>query len=297
MFLHGSSLYQTERSCSLLVILPPVRGPLGTDRREPVSLRELPATIVDLRRYAGTVHRFQGMSLARSGNGSTRAGAGRFRLALIGCSAEVVPLDPLDPDPHTIGERRWPLGALADGDWTYIRREGRRPRRAVPLRDDPQELHNLAGDKATQPILERMRQALAPSDGRPADARAVQSLILQPPSPWRSRLVPRRGIISAVLPSGYRPIRLGMDGVTRSQSVAIHTRFPDALRLFWPRNYDAGCVDHRRDRWGRHDVWSQPPDVRPWPGPPGLAWPAAAMRGKVERSGRRPAIVRRRRRP
>ena len=64
-------------------------------------------------------------------------------------------------------EPRWPLGALAEGDWTYIRREGDVREELFHLRDDGQELHDLAGDAATRPILERMRQGLSHLTGGP----------------------------------------------------------------------------------------------------------------------------------
>ena len=55
---------------------------------------------------------------------------------------------------------RWPLGALAEGDWTYTRREGDVREKLFHLREDAQELRNLADNPAMRPILERMRQAL-----------------------------------------------------------------------------------------------------------------------------------------
>ena len=55
---------------------------------------------------------------------------------------------------------RWPLAALTDGDWTYIRREGEVREELFRVREDAQERHNLADDPAMQPTLERMRRAL-----------------------------------------------------------------------------------------------------------------------------------------
>ncbi len=81
--------------------------------------------------------------------------------------AEVVPFDPRNPDPAQMLEPRWPLGALADGDWTYIRREGDVLEELFRLRDDAQEQHNLAGDVTARPIIERMRQALLRLTGGP----------------------------------------------------------------------------------------------------------------------------------
>jgi hypothetical protein len=49
---------------------------------------------------------------------------------------------------------------VADGDWSYIRREGDVREELYDSREDSKEMHNRGGDKATQPILEQMRQAL-----------------------------------------------------------------------------------------------------------------------------------------
>jgi hypothetical protein len=77
------------------------------------------------------------------------------------------PFDLWNPDPGQMLEPRWPLGALAEGGWTYIRREGDVREELFHLRDDAQELHNLASDQAARPILERKRQALLNVTGGP----------------------------------------------------------------------------------------------------------------------------------
>ena len=55
---------------------------------------------------------------------------------------------------------RWPLAALAEGDWSYIRREGDVREELFHVREDAQEQHNLADDPPAQPVLQRMRDAL-----------------------------------------------------------------------------------------------------------------------------------------
>ncbi|HZW29194.1 MAG TPA: sulfatase, partial [Isosphaeraceae bacterium] len=63
LFMHGESLYRPETRVPLL-ILPPSRRPSGAVVRQPVSLRDLPATILDLISLrAGSP--FPGRSLAR----------------------------------------------------------------------------------------------------------------------------------------------------------------------------------------------------------------------------------------
>ena len=76
--------------------------------------------------------------------------------------SEVVPLDRQSTGSLAHGLKpRWPLAALTEGDWTYIRREGDVREELFHLGEDAQERHNLAGDPAMQPTLERMRRASA----------------------------------------------------------------------------------------------------------------------------------------
>jgi arylsulfatase A-like enzyme len=161
VFCHGTSLYRTELHVPLLILPPSPKGSLAGRRvAETVSLRDLAATIVDLAgMQAGSP--FPGESLARLWDGSS---AGRSAPAdpasPTRALSEVVPDDPLDPDPDRLLRPRWPLAALSDGDWTYIRREEDRTEELFRVRDDALEARNLAADPAARPWLERMRQAL-----------------------------------------------------------------------------------------------------------------------------------------
>jgi arylsulfatase A-like enzyme len=123
-----------------------------------VSLRDIPATIVDLVGMQSESP-FPGSSLTRFWQRTSSvppADPGRHDQVI----SEVVPLDPLDPNPPRDRERRWPVGALTEGDWTYIRREGEVREELYHLRDDASELHDRAGDPAMRPTLERMRKTL-----------------------------------------------------------------------------------------------------------------------------------------
>ena len=66
----------------------------------------------------------------------------------------------MDPDPARLLKPRWPLAALTDGDWSYIRREGQVHEELFRLREDAQERHNLADDPVQKPVLERLRATL-----------------------------------------------------------------------------------------------------------------------------------------
>jgi arylsulfatase A-like enzyme len=161
IFCHGTSLYQTELHVPLLIV-PPAQGPSPRVVTQRVSLRDIAPTIVDL---AGCPARspFPGKSLSRfwrDSAGSTPAGTDGLDASSERALAEVVPNDLTDPDPAHVLKPRWPLAALAEGEWNYIRREGDVHEELFHARVDAQERHNLADDPSTQPVLQRMRDAL-----------------------------------------------------------------------------------------------------------------------------------------
>jgi len=161
VFCHGTSLYQTELHVPL-VILPPGGKPSGRVIKERVSLRDLAATIVDLVGIdAGSP--FPGASLARFWDGSRDSPAEPADpTAASRALAEVVPNDPLgNPDRSRWLEAHWPLAALSERDWSFIRREGNVHEELFHLSDDPRETRNLVADPAVQPRLERMRGTLS----------------------------------------------------------------------------------------------------------------------------------------
>jgi arylsulfatase A-like enzyme len=164
IFCHGQSLYETELHVPLLV-LPP--GGIATAQvvEEPVSLRDLAATIVDVA-GVGDGAPFPGQSLARSWKQPLPVAPARPASASPSL-AEVVPNDPLRRDSWGVPEPLPPLGAVKDQDWSYIRREGDAREELFHLRQDPKEQHNLAGSPATRSTLEQMRAALGRLTGGP----------------------------------------------------------------------------------------------------------------------------------
>jgi arylsulfatase A-like enzyme len=154
VFCHGTSLYQTELHVPL-VIIPPGGLPSKRVVTEPVSLRDLAATIVDvLGLEAGSP--FPGRSLARLWEGSAPSPSTPADSAL----SEVVPIDPLNPDPLEMAKPHWPIAAVIEGGWSYIRREADGREELFHLREDARESHNLAESPAAQPELERFRGSL-----------------------------------------------------------------------------------------------------------------------------------------
>ncbi len=163
VFWHGTSLYQSQVHVPL-VIVPPHGGPAPRVVNETVSLRDLAATIVDVLDFrAGSP--FPGVSLARFWNERAAIVAdGEPAPAL----AEVVPLGKAQADPSEwLREARWPVAALTDGDWAYVRSPEDGREELFALHDDALQQHNLAADPAARPALERMRAFLDRLTGGP----------------------------------------------------------------------------------------------------------------------------------
>jgi arylsulfatase A-like enzyme len=164
IFVHGTSLYQPQLHVPL-VIVPPSGGPRPTRPviSETVSLRDLPATVVDLLDLEAGAP-FPGTSLTRLWDSSPSGGARADRPVSTTSPAlsEVVPTDPLEPDPAKLLEDRRAWASLAEGDSIYIRiRQGELDREELfDLREDARQSRNLADDPARQSDLARMRATL-----------------------------------------------------------------------------------------------------------------------------------------
>jgi arylsulfatase A-like enzyme len=157
VFWHGTSLYQPQLHVPLLII-PPGAGPAPGVVTETVSLRDLPATVADLVGLKQSSP-FPGESLARFWNKAAAPGHGRSDPdpAL----SEVVPLDIFNADPSRwVNQPRWPLAALTETDWKYIRREGDVREELFHLPGDAGELQDLAGERTSHPALKRLRENL-----------------------------------------------------------------------------------------------------------------------------------------
>ena len=168
LFGHGVSLYHPLIDVPLVVI-PPTRFNACQNPvvNEPVSLRDLPATVVDLLGLGNSP--FPGTSLAGRWDGSTTR-------------SNEPPLSVVEqqhrfpPSPH-IPASLGPLWSLAQAGLTYIRQSDG----SEQLYDhalDPTETRNLAGSPEHQPTLVRFRSSLgrvlqdpAPRQAATADAR------------------------------------------------------------------------------------------------------------------------------
>jgi arylsulfatase A-like enzyme len=164
VFIHGGSLYDTELHVPLLFI-PPGNRVAGTTIREPVSLRDLAATIVELTGTAAGAP-FPGNSLTRFWNARPPA-LPLEKPSAPWALAEVVPNNPGKRDYWGLPEERPPLATLKDGEWSYIRREADVHEELFHLRTDKKETRNRAGDPAAQTVLQQMRAALDRQTGGP----------------------------------------------------------------------------------------------------------------------------------
>jgi arylsulfatase A-like enzyme len=167
LFDHGESLYNTEIRVPLLIV-PPAVGLAPAVVRQPVSLRDLPATVIDLLGL-GRESPFPGRSLAT---------LWRDRPATFLAAAEEGVLSELkEPNPYNPNHGRSPayagsLISLTDGDFVYIRNEKDGTERLFNERDDPRQLTDRAKGEAYRPVLDRFRaQADRIKPRRPERAR------------------------------------------------------------------------------------------------------------------------------
>ncbi len=73
----------------------------------------------------------------------------------------MVPSDAINPDPSPLSERNWPLAALVEQGWSYIRRDTDAREELFRFPEDGNEQHNLAASPDARSTLERMRAALS----------------------------------------------------------------------------------------------------------------------------------------
>jgi arylsulfatase A-like enzyme len=152
LYEHGESLYRPEIRVPLVIDLP-WGSASPSVVKEVVSLRDLPATIVELAGLAAASP-FPGRSLARF-----------WRDPPAVCEAddvisELAEPNPTDPSKGRSPATRGPLISLAEGDYVYIRNEKDGREQLFHEHDDPDEFVNRARIEAMQPVLERLRQRL-----------------------------------------------------------------------------------------------------------------------------------------
>jgi arylsulfatase A-like enzyme len=154
LFSHGNSLYRTEIRVPLVI-----RPPAGLDPSsvvgETVSLRALPATIVDLLGL-GAGSPFPGVSLARFWRKSSPGNADLLRDADPVISELRFP-NPQRPNRGRSPASRGPLISLAADNFVYIRNERDGSEQLFDERDDPNESSDRSRSESMRPILDDFR--------------------------------------------------------------------------------------------------------------------------------------------
>jgi arylsulfatase A-like enzyme len=145
---HGGDLYLPLLHVPLL-ILEPGRGRAGKVVAEPVSLRDLPATVVDLLGL-GQQTPFPGRSLAALGEGRRPAGP----------EADLPILSELTRAPTFVGKgypaTKGPMRSLVWHDYHYIR-NGNGTEELYQTADDPLEEKDIVGTAGARSVLARLR--------------------------------------------------------------------------------------------------------------------------------------------
>ena len=152
-FGHGMSLYEPEVHVPLLVSFPG-RVPRGRVVHEPVSLRDIPATVVDL--IGGQDESpFPGRSFRQTWDGSTAEEPLTVNAPL---SELDTPIEkPLES--HGAASHPGPSQAILAGSTVYIRHQTA-PEELYDLDVDPSESRNLSGLGSVAPVLEQCRRIL-----------------------------------------------------------------------------------------------------------------------------------------
>ncbi len=150
-YLHGTSLYQQQTRVPLLV-LSPGRVPGGLRVRETVSLRDLPATVMDLLQ-AGE-HCLPGASLTHLWDEN---GGRDDPIAASPVLSELEPFWHVIPPASPVA--KGPIRALWSGDQKYIYRDREPIEELYDLEHDPLERRNLASQE--RPAVDTLRRRLA----------------------------------------------------------------------------------------------------------------------------------------
>ena len=156
IFCHGSSLFYTDVRVPLLNVPPSkMKTATGLTIRDPVSLRDIAATIVELAGLT-TGSPFPGDSLTRFWKNPSPASGGVQDASL----SELVPNDPNNRNYWGLSAPLPPRASLKDSEWSYMRREVEVGEQLYHLTEDAREQRNLAQDPSVQNTLRRLRTSL-----------------------------------------------------------------------------------------------------------------------------------------
>ncbi len=166
LFLHGDSVYRPEIHVPLLIMMPGMRRSKGVVSNT-VSLRDLPATVVDMLGLEKESP-FPGHSLAWTWDDSRAVGR-----APEPAVSELGSANPIDANQGRSPARHGPLTALTTDEYSYIFCPG--SEELYDRRNDPEQRENLAQDDAKRSVLEGFRARINTIARVPKIARKGQS--------------------------------------------------------------------------------------------------------------------------
>ena len=181
VFRHGSAIFLDQIAVPLVILSPD--APAGRTVGTPVSLRDLPATVVDqLGLSAGSP--FPGRSLAAFWSNSGRQTAQETTPAL----SELAHWNAFEPQPQNKLSREGLQMSLVASGRHYIR-DGTGSEQLYDLKRDPSELVNLAGTvEGRQGVDSFRRTLLGVLTDEPGSAQ-VENAYLKPFRQWLNSLV------------------------------------------------------------------------------------------------------------
>ncbi len=150
---HGISLYRTELRVPLLIRYPG-KTPEGYSFDSPVSLRSIPATVLDLLGFR-TESPFPGKSLADAWSKTEPKSSWELEPVL----AEVDRAGKLVNEMPDVPASRGKMRSLTDPHYVYIR-NGDGEEELYDHQTDPDELHNLANDPNAKDVISTLRKRL-----------------------------------------------------------------------------------------------------------------------------------------
>jgi arylsulfatase A-like enzyme len=151
-FIHANSLYRQVVHVPLVIVYPG-KVPAGTVVKEPVTLRDVPATVMDL---LEADPEFPGGSLAACWR-SDDAGPGPSPVI---CSVFPAPEDWAKPDHGTSPLARGTLISLVHEGHYYIRNLVDDTEEVFDLHGDPEDRHDLAATPEGKEVRRQCREAL-----------------------------------------------------------------------------------------------------------------------------------------